>query len=485
MTSPASSSSVSSAPFAPFGAQLDSEAARRILSEALKGADDGELYLERRRIEHLSFDDGRLAEAQADSAQGFGLRVVAGETVGYAHSPELTEAALRRAAAAASEAATAGRQANLALSPERAERPSLYEARNPLDGGSLGAKAALLREIDAYVRARDPRVKQVSASLGGGLTEVEILHADGKRVSDSRPSVRLMVSVIVESNARRESGYALLGGRHGFERLISPEGWRHVADEALRRALLNLEAEEAPAGQMEVALASGGPGVLLHEAVGHGLEGDFNRKGTSAFSKLMGEQVAAKGVTVVDDGTIPEARGSLNVDDEGEPTARNVLIEDGRLVGYMQDRQNARLMGAKPTGNGRRQSYAHMPMPRMTNTFALAGPHDPQEIVKAVKDGIYAVEFSGGQVDITSGKFVFNCVEAYRVKNGEILHPVKGATIIGDGPTALKQIRMVGNDVKLDDGGGTCGKNGQGVPVTCGQPSLLIDGLVVGGRGER
>lgn len=482
MTKPVQTASAEA--FAPFERHLDSEAARRILQQALAGADDGELFLERRRIEMLEFDDGRLAAAQADTAQGFGLRVVAGETVGYAHSPELTEAALKRAAAAASEAAAAGREANLALSPKGVERPSFYAPRDPLEGSSVGAKAALLREIDDYLRAADPRVVQVRASLSGGLQEVEILHADGRRVADSRPVARLMIAAIVESNARRETGYALLGGRHGFEKLVSPEGWRRVADEALRRALLNLDAEESPAGRMEVALASGGPGVLLHEAVGHGLEGDFNRKRTSAFSDLMGQRVAAKGVTVVDDGTIPEVRGSLNVDDEGEPTARNVLIEDGILVDYMQDRQNARLMGRKPTGNGRRQSYAYMPMPRMTNTFALPGAYAPEEIVAAVKDGIYAVEFSGGQVDITSGKFVFNCVEAYRVKNGKILHPVKGATLIGDGPTALRKIRMVGNDLKLDDGGGTCGKNGQGVPVTCGQPSLLIDGLVVGGRGE-
>ncbi len=488
MSQPAASSAAASsaapARFAPFETRLDAAAAQKILQGALQGADDGELYFERRNMEGLEFDDGRLSNAASDMTEGFGLRVVSGETVGYAHAPELTEAALKRAAAAASAAVAAGRTANLAVSPQSVERPSLYKPANPVESASFAAKVAFLNEIDAYVRARDPRVAQVRASLSGGLQEIEILHADGRRVADSRPIARVMISVIVESNSRRESGYAILGGRHGFEKILNPEGWRHLADEALRRALLNLDAEESPAGQMEVALAAGGPGVLLHEAVGHGLEGDFNRKKTSAFSELMGQRVAAKGVTVVDDGTLPEQRGSLNVDDEGEPTARNVLIEDGILVDYLQDRQNARLMGRKPTGNGRRQSYAHMPMPRMTNTFALAGSTQPEEIVASVKDGIYAVEFSGGQVDITSGKFVFQCVEAYRVKNGKILHPIKGATLVGDGATALKQIRMIGDDLRLDDGGGTCGKNGQGVPVTCGQPSLLIDGLVVGGRGE-
>ena len=466
--------------FDPFGERLDPAVAERLLSDACAGADDGELFLERRRSEALTFDDGKLKTASYGAAEGFGLRVVNGETIGYAHSPEFSEAAVRRAAETARLAARGGGGV-MADAPPRTNR-KLYGDDSPLDEASFAARVSLLRDIDAWLRAEDPRVVQVSVSLTGGLQEVEILRPDGERRADVRPMSRANVSVIVEKDGRRESGSAGAGGRRLFGELITADGLKALGREALRQALVNLDAEEAPAGVMEVALGPGWPGVLLHEAVGHGLEGDFNRKKTSAFAGLMGEQVASEGVTVLDDGTIPDARGSLTIDDEGTPSGKNVLIENGRLVGYMQDRQNARLMGAAATGNGRRQSYAHVPMPRMTNTYMLGGDRDPQEIVKALGDGIYAVNFGGGQVDITNGKFVFSCTEAYRVKNGEILHPVKGATLIGDGPSALRRVRLIGNDMKLDPGIGTCGKQGQGVPVTVGQPTILIDGLTVGGR---
>jgi len=329
--------------------------------------------------------------------------------------------------------------------------------------------------------AGDIDLGTATATLG---QEVEILRADGHRVADTRPLARINVSVIVEENGRRESGSAGGGGRHGYDLLLDPARWKALADEAHRKALVNLEAEDAPGGAMQVALGNGWPGIMLHEAVGHGLEGDFNRKKTSAFAGLMGEMVAAPGVTVVDDGTLPDRRGSISVDDEGEASNCTTLIENGRLVGYMQDRQNARLMGVAATGNGRRQSYAHAPMPRMTNTYMLGGTHAPDEIVAAVEDGIYAVDFGGGQVDITNGKFVFSCTEAYRVKGGKVLHPIKGATLIGDGASALKKIRLIGNDMALDGGIGMCGKAGQWVPVGVGQPTVLMDDIVVGGRGE-
>ena len=465
--------------FRPFETRLDEARALAILREAVAGAEDGELFLERRRSEVLSFDDGRLRTASLDSAEGFGLRTVLGGTAGYAHSTEITEAALKRAAETARMAARRG--GGVLAPPPPGTNRRLYEAADPVGDAAVGAKVALLAEIDAYLRGRDRRVVQVSATLTGSVQEVEILRPEGGRLTDHRPLARLNVSVIVETEGRRESGSSGGGGRHGLAALMAPGYWRAMADEALRIALVNLEAEDAPAGVMEVALGPGWPGILLHEAIGHGLEGDFHRKKTSAFTELMGEIIAAPGVTVVDDGTIPDRRGSLTVDDEGTPTNRTVLIEDGRLVGLMQDRQNARLMGVRPTGNGRRQSYAHIPMPRMTNTVMLAGDADPASIVAEVRDGIYATNFGGGQVDIANGKFVFSCTEAYRVKNGKVLHPVKGATLIGDGPSALRKIRAVGNDMGMDSGIGTCGKNGQGVPVGVGQPTLLIEGLTVGG----
>ncbi len=464
-------------PFRPFDTNLDQDTALSLLREAVAGADDGELFLERRRAEVLAFDDGRVKTASYDASEGFGLRAVRGETAGYAHSTTLDEHALRRAVATARLAVGQG-GGTLADAPPRTNQ-KLYTDSDPLTETTFPAKIDVLREIDAFARALDPRVVQVSATIAAAHQEVVILRPEGTLVTDIRPMSRVNINVIVEQDGRRESGGMGGGGRAGLIGLIGREAWEPVAREALRIALVNLD--PAPAGVMDVVLGNGWPGILLHEAVGHGLEGDFNRKGSSAFAGLMGQQVAAKGVTVLDDGTIPDRRGSITVDDEGTPSARNVLIEDGKLVGYMQDRQNARLMGVAPTGNGRRESFAHIPMPRMTNTYMLGGDTDPASLVADLKDGIYAVGFGGGQVDITNGKFVFSCTEAYRVKNGVVGAPVKGATLIGDGATAMKQIRGIGNDMALDPGIGNCGKAGQWVPVGVGQPSLMIGGLTVGG----
>ncbi|MGB0798939.1 MAG: metallopeptidase TldD-related protein, partial [Planktomarina sp.] len=362
-----------------------------------------------------------------------------------------------------------------------ATNQKLYTDADPVSGVGFSVKLDVLKEIDAYARSADARVVQVSASIAASHQEIAILRAEGPVVTDSRPMVRMNVSVILEQDGRREGGGCGNGGRHGVEMMLNPTHWQPMIEEALRVARINLEAVPAPAGVMDVALGPGWPGILLHEAVGHGLEGDFNRKGTSAFAGLLGQRVAAPGVTVLDDGTIPDRRGSITIDDEGTPSRKNTLIEDGILVGYMQDRQNARLMGVEPTGNGRRQSHGHIPMPRMTNTYMLGGDADPASMIADMKDGIYAPGFGGGQVDITNGKFVFSCTEAYRVINGKIDAPIKGATLIGDGATALKQIRAVGNDMALDPGMGTCGKQGQWVPVGVGQPSVLIGGLTVGG----
>ncbi len=465
--------------FRPFETTLDEAATLAILRSATDGADDGELFLERRRSEGLVFDDGRLKTASYNASEGFGLRAVKGETAGYAHATEVSEAAIKRASETARLAVGSGGGV-MAPTPQATNR-RLYTDADPFDDASFQVKVETLREIDAFARSLDPRVVQVSASLGASMQEVEILRPDGTRLVDARPMTRIMVSVIAEKNGRRESGNAGGGGRHGLTGLMDRENWERLTREALRIALINLDAEPAPAGMMDVVLGPGWPGILLHEAVGHGLEGDFNRKKTSAFAGLMGKQVAAPGVTVVDDGTIPDRRGSISFDDEGTPSQRNVLIEDGVLVGYMQDRQNARLMGVEATGNGRRESYAHTPMPRMTNTYMLGGDTEPEAIVADLKDGLYAVGFGGGQVDITNGKFVFSCTEAYRVKNGQIGAPVNGATLIGDGATSLKHIRAIGNDMALDPGMGNCGKNGQWVPVGVGLPTLMIGGLTVGG----
>jgi len=462
-------------------AGLDRAATRRHLAHGLEGADDGELFLEYKQSEVLLFDNGRLKQATYDTAQGFGLRAVKDEAVGYAHASDLSDAAIARAADAV-RAVKGGYSGHYAAAPGRSN-VHLYGEDNPLTGPAFETKVRLLETVDAYARAKDARVRQVSVSFAASWQVVEILRPDGESYRDVRPLVRVNVSIVAGDGDRQESGSHGYGGREGFKPFLDTARWQHAVDEAVRQALVNLESIPAPAGEMDVVLGAGWPGVMLHEAVGHGLEGDFNRKKTSVFAGLMGQRVASKGVTVVDDGTMQLRRGSLSIDDEGTPTNRTVLIEDGILVGYMQDRQNARLMGMSPTGNGRRQSYAHVPMPRMTNTYMIAGDRDPAEIIASVKNGVYAVNFGGGQVDITNGKYVFNVVEAYKIENGKIGAPLKGAMLIGNGPTDLNKISMVGNDLALDTGIGTCGKNGQGVPVGVGQPTLRMDGITVGGTG--
>jgi TldD protein len=457
------------------------EGADTVLKRSLSGADDGELFLESGRGESFVWDDGRLKSAGYDSDEGFGLRVVAGEAAGYAHSNEIAAGAFVRASDAAS-VARRGHSGSLALAPQRTNA-KLYDAVDPLAAPAFAEKIDVLGRIDAYVRSKDPRVVQVSVSLAASRKEIAIVRPDGDVRTDVRPLVRVNVSVTAEKDGRRESGSAGAGGRADYSAWLEDGRLKGLADEALRVALVNLDAIPAPAGEMDVVLGPGWPGVLLHEAVGHGLEGDFNRKETSAFAGMIGQRVAAPGVTVIDDGTMAGRRGSLTIDDEGTPTERTVLIEDGILVGYLQDRLNARLMGVAPTGNGRRESYAHRPMPRMTNTYMEAGTMDPAEIVASLKRGVYATNFGGGSVDITSGKFVFQCTEAYLVEDGKVVAPVKGATLIGDGPSALTRVSMIGNDLSLDDGIGTCGKAGQSVPVGVGQPTLRIGGLTVGGAG--
>ncbi len=460
-------------------AGLDKAKVEKLIARGLEGADDGELFLEYRQAEGLVFDNGRLKQASYDTSQGFGLRAVKDEAVGFAHASDLSETAIARAADAV-RAVKGGHSGRYAEPPGRTN-VKLYGDDNPLGEPAFEAKVKLLEAIDAYARAKDPRVRQVTASVAASWQVVEILRAGGEIYRDIRPLVRLNVSAVVGEGDRQESGSYGLGGREGYRRFIETGAWQGAVDEAVRQALVNLNAVPAPAGEMDVVLGNGWPGVMLHEAVGHGLEGDFNRKKTSAFAGLMGRRVAAKGVTVVDDGTLQQRRGSLSIDDEGTPTSRTVLIEDGILTGYMQDRQNARLMNMRPTGNGRRESHAHVPMPRMTNTYMLAGQHDPGEIIASVKNGLYAVSFGGGQVDITSGKYVFQCTEAYKLENGKVGAPVKGAMLIGNGPTDLHRVSMIGNDFALDPGIGTCGKNGQGVPVGVGQPSLRMDKITVGG----
>ncbi len=457
---------------------LDPEQAQALTAKALGKADDGELYLQYRKAEAFGFDDGRLKTASYDTSSGFGLRAVSGEMTAFAHSNEMTPAAIRRAAETMSliepgVAAKAG--------PPQGTNRHRYTAADPLDLVPFADKVNLCQTIDAAARARDPRVAQVSVSLSGTWSVVEIVRADGFVATDVRPLVRLNVSIVAEQNGRRETGSYGIGGRYLYTDLFEPATYNRAIDEALSQALVNLESIAAPAGEMTVLLGNGWPGILLHEAIGHGLEGDFNRKGTSAFSGRIGERVAAEGVTVVDDGSLQDRRGSLTIDDEGTPTRETVLIEDGILKGYMQDRLNARLMGVEATGNGRRESYAHAPMPRMTNTFMKAGNDDPAELLSRVKKGIFAKAFGGGQVDIVSGKFVFSCTEAYLVEDGKLGAPIKGATLIGDGPSSLTKVRGIGNDFALDEGIGICGKGGQSVPAGVGQPTLLVDGLTVGG----
>ena len=467
------------APFEPFKEYLDQDKALQILNGLTTGADDGEIYFERNITEALIFDNNNLKTASFNAAEGFGIRTVLGESTGYAHSTEISERALLRAANSAKIVSDIG-GGKLAIAPRKTNL-NQYEQIDPVSEATFGSKVNILKEINEYARSLDSRVFQVSISIAASHQEIEILRPEGFSVKDVRPMTRLNISIIVEKDGRRETGTAGGGGRSSVKPLLERSHWEKVAKEALRVALVNLDAVPAPAGIMDIVLGPGWPGILLHEAIGHGLEGDFNRKGTSAFSNLMGKQIAAKGVTVLDDGTLKNRRGSITFDDEGTPSARNILIEDGKLVSYMQDRQNSRLMNVKSTGNGRRESYAHAPMPRMTNTFMLGGTDEPKSLLADLKNGIWATGFGGGQVDITNGKFVFSCTEAYLVKNGEIGAPIKGATLIGDGATALKQIRGLGNDMAMDPGMGNCGKQGQWVPVGVGQPSLLIGGLTIGG----
>ncbi|WNO53839.1 metalloprotease TldD [Stakelama saccharophila] len=457
---------------------LDPATAQRLTAGLLDKADDGELYLQYRKSEAFGFDDGRLKTASFNTDSGFGLRAVSGEATAFAHASEISADAIRRAGETM---ALIDPGAGAKATPPRHNNRHLYTDADPLDLVPFADKVNLCQTIDAAARARDPRVAQVSVGLLGSWQVVEIVRPDGFIATDIRPLTRLNVNITVEANGRRESGNFGLGGRAVYENLLKPETWNRAIDEALAQALTNLESVDAPSGVMPVLLGPGWPGVLLHEAVGHGLEGDFNRKGTSAFSGRIGERVAAPGVTVVDDGSLADRRGSLSIDDEGTPTQENVLIEDGILKGYIQDRLNARLMGVEPTGNGRRQGYEYAPMPRMTNTFMKAGMDDPAELMSRVKKGIYAKAFGGGQVDIVSGKFVFSCTEAYRIENGKLGAPIKGATLIGDGPTALTKVLGIGNDFALDEGIGMCGKGGQSVPAGVGQPTLLVDGLTVGG----
>ena len=449
------------------------------------GIDFGDLYFQHTRRESWTVEDGIVKDGAHSIEQGVGVRAISGEKTGFAYSDDINTQALLDAAKSARAIARDGvmhsPRALVTGSGRAPVRNALYVGVDPIDALGNEEKVEALRTLDKLLRASDPRVQQVMVGLSGGVDTVLVARSDGVLGADIRPLVRLNVQVIVEQNGRRESGYAGGGGRYSYAELFAggkPEAW---AREALRQALVNLEAVDAPAGAMPVVLGSGWPGVLLHEAVGHGLEGDFNRKGTSTYAGRMGQRVASPGVTIVDDGTLPGRRGSLNIDDEGMPSQCTTLIEDGVLVGYMQDSLNARLMGMQPTGNGRRESFAHLPMPRMTNTYMRAGTHDPEEMIRSVKRGLYAVNFGGGQVDITSGKYVFSATEAYLIEDGRITAPVKGATLIGNGPETMQRVSMIGNDLALDEGVGVCGKDGQSVPVGVGQPSLLIDEITVGG----
>ena len=465
----------------PFG--LSEASVSRALSQiTAHRVDDADLYFQYTRSEGWSLEEGIVKSGNFSIDQGVGIRAVSGEKTAFAYSDDISELALMDAAATVRTIAAAGQSRRIKrdVQPRWAKTRELYAPFDPIASMSSADKVALLERVEQMARAKDPRVVQVMAGVAAEYDVVLVARADGTRAADVRPLVRLSVTVIAEQGGRREMGHAGGGGRRGLQE-FTPERLQAYVDDAVRSALVNLESRPAPAGEMTVVLGSGWPGILLHEAIGHGLEGDFNRKGSSAFSGRVGERVAAKGVTVLDDGTLEGLRGSLNIDDEGHASQRTVLIEDGILKGYLQDAMNARLMKTAPTGNGRRESYAHVPMPRMTNTYMLPGQHDPQEIVASIERGLYATNFGGGQVDITSGKFVFSASEAYWVENGKIQYPVKGATLIGNGPDALTRVSMIGNDLALDPGVGTCGKEGQSVPVGVGQPTLRIDGLTVGG----
>ena len=459
--------------------ELDISTASSIVSDTLNKCDDGELYLEDSKSESIVLDDNKIKSSTYKSDLGYGLRAITGEVVAYSHSSDLSKKSLNESSKnLKSTLSSSNGTYNFEI---KKTNKKYYSEKDPIEGKNFKSKIEILNQANDYVRNKNNLVSQVTATLLGEHRAIEILRSGGELLSDDRPLVRFNVSVMLEKNGRKESAVYGIGGRQNYDTYLDEKNWKSVCDEALRIAEVNLNSKPAPAGEMQVVLGPGWPAILIHEAIGHGLEGDFNRKKTSAFHDLVGRKVASEGVTIIDDGTLENRRGSLTIDDEGTPTEKTVLIENGILKNFMQDRLNARLMNTRSTGNGRRESYRHVVMPRMRNTIMLNGNHSQEEMIKSVKKGIFAVSFGGGQVDITSGKFVFNCTEAYEIINGKVGSPIKGATLIGDGPSALKEVSMVGNDMMLDPGIGTCGKAGQGVPVGVGQPSLLINKMTVGG----
>ena len=453
--------------------------AENIISETLNKCDDGELYLEDSKSESILLDDNKIKSSSYSSDLGFGFRAISGEIVAYSHSNEISKDSLNQSSKNLQSTLKSSKGTYNYEIPKT--NKNFYNDINPIEEKDLNSKLEVLNKVNDYLRSKDSNVKQVTSSFSGEQKSIEIIRLGGQSITDVRPLVRFNVSVMLEKNGRKETGVYGIGGRQSYDSYLDNENWKNVCDEAYRIASVNLESKPAPAGEMKVVLGPGWPAILIHEAIGHGLEGDFNRKKTSAFHDLMGQRVASEGVTIVDDGTIDKRRGSLTIDDEGTPTERTVLIENGILKNFMQDRLNARLMKTKSTGNGRRESYKHVVLPRMRNTMMLSGKNTQDEMISSVDKGIFAVSFGGGQVDITSGKFVFNCTEAYEIIDGKIGSPIKGATLIGDGPSILKEVSMVGNDMMLDPGIGTCGKAGQGVPVGVAQPSILIDKMTVGG----
>jgi TldD protein len=453
--------------------------AENIISETLNNCDDGELYLEDSKSENILLDDNKIKSSSYSSDLGFGFRAISGEIVAYSHSNEISKNSLNQSSKNLQSTLKSSKGTYNHEIPKT--NKNFYNDINPIEEKNLNSKLEVLNKVNDYLRSKDSNVKQVTSSFSGEQKSIEIIRLGGQSITDVRPLVRFNVSVMLEKNGRKETGVYGIGGRQSYDSYLDNENWKNVCDEAYRIASVNLESKPAPAGEMKVVLGPGWPAILIHEAIGHGLEGDFNRKKTSAFHDLMGQKVASEGVTIVDDGTIDKRRGSLTIDDEGTPTERTVLIENGILKNFMQDRLNARLMKTKSTGNGRRESYKHVVLPRMRNTMMLSGQNTQDEMISSVDKGIFAVSFGGGQVDITSGKFVFNCTEAYEIIDGKIGSPIKGATLIGDGPSILREVSMVGNDMMLDPGIGTCGKAGQGVPVGVAQPSILIDKMTVGG----
>ena len=459
--------------------ELDISTASSIVSNTLNKCDDGELYLEDSKSESIILDDNKIKSSSYKSDLGYGLRAITGDVVAYSHSSDLSKKSLNESSKNLSSTLSSSKGTyNFEI---KKTNKKYYSEQDPIEAKNFKSKIEILNQVNDYVRNKNSSVRQVTATLLGEHRSIEILRSGGEFLSDDRPLVRFNVSVMLEKNGRKESAVYGIGGRQNYDAYLNEKNWKDVCDEALRIADVNLNSKPAPAGEMQVVLGPGWPAILIHEAIGHGLEGDFNRKKTSAFHDLVGQKVASEGVTIIDDGTLENKRGSLTIDDEGTPTEKTILIENGILKNFMQDRLNARLMNTRSTGNGRRESYKHVVMPRMRNTIMLNGNHSQEEMIKSVKKGIFAVSFGGGQVDITSGKFVFNCTEAYEIINGKVCSPIKGATLIGDGPSALKEVSMVGDDMMLDPGIGTCGKAGQGVPVGVGQPSLLINKMTVGG----